>query len=188
MQMAYPGVNSSLINHVGIDLFIVALNDRDLEYEVLKRDPTCLQEAANYAIKLEVYWQSLTAPVSANRGGGRMHSQSRNVFAVADEPEASSTGEATLLKCLEQIEKQLEKVAKVFHSTRLPISLQTCPILNRRLTLHPTIWRRQNFRFCRTKRSHTLRRQMTSWHGPRYLVSPLSLCPLLWTKSVNRYP
>jgi len=78
---------------VGIDSFIAALNDRDLEYEVLKRDPTSLQEAANYAIKLEAYWQSLTActTVSAERGSGRGQSQSRNVFAVTDGPEASST-------------------------------------------------------------------------------------------------
>ena len=49
---------------------------------------------------------------SAEQGGGRIQSQSHNVFMVADEPEASSTGEATLLKCLEQMEKQLEQVAK----------------------------------------------------------------------------
>ena len=36
LQLAYPGANSSLLNHVGIDSFIAALNDRDLEYEVLK--------------------------------------------------------------------------------------------------------------------------------------------------------
>ena len=60
LQLAYPGGN--------------ALNDRDLEYEALKRDPTSLQEAANYAIKLEAYWQSLTAgtTVSAKRGSGRI--------------------------------------------------------------------------------------------------------------------
>jgi len=50
LQLAYPGANSLLINHVGIDSFIAALNDRHLEYEVLKRDPTRLQAAANYAI------------------------------------------------------------------------------------------------------------------------------------------
>jgi len=114
LQLAYPGMNSTLLNHVGIDSFIAALNDRDLEYEVLKRDPASLQVAANYAIKLEVYWQSLNArtTVSAERGSGQGLSQSRNVFAVADEPEASSIGKATLLKHLEQIKKQLEKVAK----------------------------------------------------------------------------
>jgi len=61
LQLAYPGANPSLINHVGIDSFIAVLNDREMEYEVLKRDPASLQEAANYAIKLEVYWQSLAA-------------------------------------------------------------------------------------------------------------------------------
>jgi len=47
-----------------------------------------------------------------------VQSQSCNVFAVTDEPEASSTGEATLLKRLEQIEKQLEQVAKGNRSAR----------------------------------------------------------------------
>jgi len=90
------------------------LNDRDLEYEVLKQDPTSLQAAANYAIKLEAYSHSLSArtTVSAERGSGRIQSHSRNVFMVSDEQEGSSTGEATLLKRLEQIEKQLEQVAK----------------------------------------------------------------------------
>jgi len=112
---------------VGIDSFIAALNDTDLEYEVLKRDPTSLQAAANYAIKLEAYWQSLTArtTVSTDRGSGRVQSQSRNVFAVTDETEASSTGEATLCKRLEQIEKQLEQVAKGDGSARNSSSRKT---------------------------------------------------------------
>ena len=72
--MAYPGANSSLVNHVGIESFIAALNDPDLEYEVLKRDPTRLQAAASYAIKLEAYLQSLTprTTVSAERGSGQV--------------------------------------------------------------------------------------------------------------------
>jgi len=115
LQSAYPGVNSSLVNHVGIESFIAALNDRDLEYEVLKRDPISLQAAANYAIKLQAYSHSLGArtTVSAERGSGRIQSQSRNVFMVADEPEANSTSEATLLKRLEQTEKQLSRLLTV---------------------------------------------------------------------------
>ena len=61
LQLAYPGANRSLVNHVGTESFIATLNDRNLEYEVLKRDPTSLQTAANYTIKLEAYSHSLSA-------------------------------------------------------------------------------------------------------------------------------
>jgi len=114
LQLAYPGEDSALVNHVGIETFIATLNNPDFEYEVLKRDPTSFQAAANYAIKLETYSHSLSACtiVSAEWGSGRIQSRSRSVFMVTDEPESSATGEATLLKRLEQIEKQLEQVAK----------------------------------------------------------------------------
>jgi len=55
---------------------------------------------------------SARATVSAERGSGQVQSRSRRVFMVTDEPEGIATGEATLLKCIEQLEKQLEWVAK----------------------------------------------------------------------------
>jgi len=117
LQLAYHGVDSALVNHVGIQSFTAALNDPNFEYEVLKREPTSLQAAANYAIKLEAYSHLLSThtTVSAERGSGRIQSHSRNVFMVTDEPEDSATAEAMLLKRLEQIEKQLEQVAKGNH-------------------------------------------------------------------------
>jgi len=72
LQLAYPGADSALVNHVGIESFTAALNDPDFYYEVLKREPTSLQAAANYAIKLEAYSHSLSAhtTVSAKWGSG----------------------------------------------------------------------------------------------------------------------
>jgi len=55
LQLAYPGETTSLTNHVGIDSFIAALNDKDLEYEILKQGSTSLQAAANYAMKFEAF-------------------------------------------------------------------------------------------------------------------------------------
>ena len=36
VQLAHPGESSRFLAHVGIDSFIAALNDRDLEFEILK--------------------------------------------------------------------------------------------------------------------------------------------------------
>jgi len=49
------GKSIILVNYVGIETFTAMLNDPNFEYEVLERDPTSLQAAANYAIKLEAY-------------------------------------------------------------------------------------------------------------------------------------
>jgi len=49
LQLAYPG-GGRFILRVGVDTFITALNDRELEYEVLKLEPKTLEEAANHAM------------------------------------------------------------------------------------------------------------------------------------------
>ena len=65
-------------------------------------------------MKLEAYSQLLSArtTVSVKRGNGQVQSRSRNVFRTTDELEGSATCDANLLKRLEQLEKQLEQVAK----------------------------------------------------------------------------
>jgi len=49
LQLAYPGEDSKFTQCKGNDSFIASLNDSSLVYEILKRDPPSLQEAANYA-------------------------------------------------------------------------------------------------------------------------------------------
>ena len=114
LQLAYPGEDKNFTQRTGIDSFIASLNDPDLEYEVLKQAPPSLQEAANYAVKLEAYSKSLSArtTVSVERGSRQAQSRSRNVFRMTDEPKGSATNESTLLECIGQLEKQLEQVAK----------------------------------------------------------------------------
>jgi len=111
LQLAYPGEDNKFTQRTGIDSFIASLNDPDLEFEVMKQAPPNLQEAANYAVKLEAYSKSLSAraAVSVERGSGQVQSCSRR---MTDEPEGSATNEATLLERIGQLEKQLEQVAK----------------------------------------------------------------------------
>jgi len=50
LQLAYPGEGGRFISRVVVDTFITTLNDRELEYEVLKLEPKTLEEAANHAM------------------------------------------------------------------------------------------------------------------------------------------
>jgi len=43
IQLAHPGAGDKLVKYVGVKSFIAALNDRDLEYEVLKLEPADLE-------------------------------------------------------------------------------------------------------------------------------------------------
>ena len=36
IQLAHPGAGDKLVKYVGVESFFATLNDRDLEYEVLK--------------------------------------------------------------------------------------------------------------------------------------------------------
>jgi len=114
LQLAYPGKDSNYTKRSGIDAFTASLNNPALEFEVLKQSPSNLQEAANYAMKLEAYSETLNdrVTVSVERGSGQVPSHSCNIFRTTDEPEGSITYEATLLERIGQLEKQFEQVAK----------------------------------------------------------------------------
>jgi len=61
LQLAYPGEGGRFTSRVGVDTFITALNDRELEYEVLKLEPKTLEEAANHAMRLDALARSVDA-------------------------------------------------------------------------------------------------------------------------------
>jgi len=93
LQLAYPGEGGRFISHVGVDTFITALNDRELEYEVLKLGPASLEEAANHAMRLDALAKSVDTrvPAATSRAGGQGQSRQRNVYAVTDDkPETGS--------------------------------------------------------------------------------------------------
>jgi len=45
IQLAYPGADNVLVTYIGIESFIAALNDPELQYEVLKQEPPSLEAA-----------------------------------------------------------------------------------------------------------------------------------------------
>jgi len=59
VAMAYPSAEPSLTTHVAKEAFVTALNNFKLQIEVTKKEPQNIQEALNYAIKLEAFEQSL---------------------------------------------------------------------------------------------------------------------------------
>jgi len=114
LQLAYPGEDSNYTKRSGIDAFIASLNNPALEFEVLKQCPPNLQEAANYAMRLEAYSEPLSdRPTdSVERGSSQVPRCSCNIFRTTAEPEGSVTTEATLVERIGQLEKQLEQVTK----------------------------------------------------------------------------
>ena len=115
IQLAHPGEGDKLVNHIGIESFINALNDRDgdLELEILKLKPADLEEAVSHAVRLEALTDSVNAHSSgsSDRGSGRTPIRSRTVFAVSDDKQEKD-GNADLLKHIAQLEKELKQTAK----------------------------------------------------------------------------
>jgi len=110
LQLAYPGEGGRFILRIGVDTFITALNDRELEYEVLKLEPKTMEEAANHAMQLGALAKSVDAriPVATSRAGGQGQSRQRNIYAVTDnKPETGSN--ADLLQRIAQLKEQLKQ-------------------------------------------------------------------------------
>jgi len=59
--MTYPGADNVLATHVGIEAFIAALDNPNLQLEVMKHEPETVKIAVSHAIKLEPYEHSLSA-------------------------------------------------------------------------------------------------------------------------------
>jgi len=60
-----------------VDTFITALNDRELQYEVLKLEPKTLEEAANHAMLLDALARLVEAQVCVptSQAGGQGQSR-----------------------------------------------------------------------------------------------------------------
>jgi len=109
-QLAYPGEGGRFVSRVGVDAFITALNDRELEYEVLKLEPKTLEEAANHATQLDALAHSVDARTysSASRAGGQGQSRPRNIYAVTHDKQETGDN-ADLLQHIARLEKQLKQ-------------------------------------------------------------------------------
>jgi len=97
---------------VGRHVFLNALDDGSLEYEVLKLRPKTLAEATDCAIHLESPAESVRSkPRGAlDKVSGRMPRQ-RNILAVSDETEPKQKNKELQQKVAE-LEKQLKQVAR----------------------------------------------------------------------------
>jgi len=113
IQLAHPGEGDKLVNHIGIESFINALNDHDLELEILKLKPADLEEAVSHAVRIEALTDSVNArsSSSSDQGSGRTSAHSRTMFAVSDNKQEKD-GNADLLKRIAQLEKELKQAAK----------------------------------------------------------------------------
>ena len=86
VQLAHPNEGSSFLAHVGVNSFIAALDDSDLEFEILKLEPQTLPDAVSHAIRLESLAESVRArsQATADKAGGRVQRQ-RSILAITDE-------------------------------------------------------------------------------------------------------
>jgi len=120
VQLAHPTESSHFWAHVGIDAFVGALNDRELEFEVLKLEPKTLEDAVDHAVCLESLAESVNArtPASTDKASARTQNCQRTIFAVTDDKKANDE-KADLLQRVAQLEQQLKQATQGVPATML---------------------------------------------------------------------
>ena len=88
--------------------FIAAINDSNLEFEILKLEPQTLPNAASHAIRLESLAESVRAQshAAADEAGGRVQRQ-RSILAITDD-DKDKVKDADLQQRAAQLEQQLK--------------------------------------------------------------------------------
>jgi len=92
---------------------ITALNNHKLRIEVLKKEPQNIEEALNYAIKLEAFEQSLmvsNSDDSNDTGDSRTKRRPKYVYIVSDPSPASDT--AALQRQVMELQQALAQATK----------------------------------------------------------------------------
>jgi len=99
--------------HEGKNAFIAALEDSDLEYEILKLEPRTLHDAVDHAICLESLAESVRARshTATDKAGGHAQRQ-RSILAVTDENKDMDKN-VDLQQRVAQLEQQLKQVTQV---------------------------------------------------------------------------
>jgi len=110
VQLAFPTETGSFLALEGRNAFLNALEDGDLEYEILKLEPKTLSDAVDHAIRLECLAESVRARSHAvtDKAGGRAHRQ-RNILAISDKKEPKDEN-VELQQRVAQLEQQLKQV------------------------------------------------------------------------------
>ena len=113
VQLAHPRENSWFLVHVGVDSFIAALNNRDLEFDILKLEPQTLPDAVSHAIHLESLAESVSARshTAADNTSGCVQNRQHTIFAVTDENKDKDE-KATLLQRVAQLQQQLKQATQ----------------------------------------------------------------------------
>jgi len=89
VAMAYPSSEPALIHHVAKKAFIAALGDPTLQLKVMEREPKTVEDALNFATKLEAYKMSLSVSGCVDDlEDGRNRRRPKKVCAVGDGSDA----------------------------------------------------------------------------------------------------
>jgi len=105
-------MNLVFLAHVGVNAFIAALDDSDLEFEILKLEPQTLPDAVSHAIRLESLEESVRARphTAADKASGCV-SRQRSILAVTDENKDKDK-DAYLQQRVAQLEHQLKQATQ----------------------------------------------------------------------------
>jgi len=112
VQLAFPNETSSFLPLEGRNAFLNAIEEADLEYEILKLEPKTLSDAVDHAICLECLAESVRARSHAatDKASGRAQRQ-RNILAVTDDEEPKDKN-VELQQRVAQLEQQLKQVTQ----------------------------------------------------------------------------
>jgi len=109
VQLAHPTESGSFLSHVGIRAFTMALDNSDLEFEILKTEPKTLPDAVNEAMRLESLAESVQsrARTAASEDRPRIEN-ARHILAIAGDTEVKDAS-ADLLQRVAQLEQRLKQ-------------------------------------------------------------------------------
>jgi len=108
VQLAHPTKSGSFMSHVGIRAFTTALDNGDLEFEILKAEPKTLPDAVNEAMRLECLAKSVCARACTATSEASSHIENtRHILAIAGEKEVKDDS-ADLLQRVALLEQQLK--------------------------------------------------------------------------------
>lgn len=92
VTLAYPSAEPSLVTHISMEAFIVALDNPKLQLDVIKGELSCVEAMPSHAIKVEAFEQCLACRGTgvANTVSGHSDHWQWNAYAVSDQKGADA--------------------------------------------------------------------------------------------------
>ena len=84
VALAYPNGDGTLVQYIARDAFVDALDDLELQVNVMEKEPATIEDALSIAVRLEAYRAALRlleAP-QANISKGEAATKARNVNVI----------------------------------------------------------------------------------------------------------